>query len=407
MNENLFNRLNYYSFQREQYRSCREQIAAENWKSARILNHILMVMMGVYALLSLSGVIRRSFFRYYIMFLAYTVIVEALFVMPRHRESSNIRETGLDIGLSCAGLMLFGIIASIVDPNQVATSFLVMQTLVALFLNYSLGYLMLFEFVGMLIFDASSYVVKAPVIASGDVLNAFSFFLVSGFIAYFFHKERIRHYLKSNHYHFMSHVDSLTGFLNHQYFFEETDRIIGSGKAGKLVFAVMDIDHFKSINDRFGHQEGDICIRAVTTNMLWSLLHTAPESCEDLIQTLFPEGKQAHIENLSASYHEYYNWGNDYFEKAKVAVGRIGGDEFATLVGGPDPMERVMAAEDAIRSIKLPDGSNITCSIGCVQITKSESSRSVYKCADIALYEAKKSGRDRICSETVEKMHHV
>lgn len=127
--------------------------------------------------------------------------------------------------------------------------------------------------------------VKPAETAPGDILNAFSFFLVAGFFAYFFHQERMRHYLKSNHYHFMAHIDGLTGLLNHQHFFAEMDRILSGGNFGNLVFAVIDIDRFKEINDRFGHQEGDHCIRASATAMSWSLFHTAPESCEDLIRT--------------------------------------------------------------------------------------------------------------------------
>lgn len=402
MNGKNFRRLNCYGIEPEQYRSCREQIAAENWKAARNLNHILMVMMCVFAILSLSAVINRSFFPYYILSLVYTVCVEILFHMPRHSGPENARAVSVDIGSACAGLMFFGIIASVVDPHQVATSFLVMQTLVALFLNYTLWHLMLFEFVFMLIFDASSYMVKSSAVASGDILNAFSFFLVSGFIAYFFHKERIRHYLKSNHYHFMAHVDSLTGALNHQYFFAETDRILGSGNAGELVFAVFDVDHFKDINDRFGHQAGDYCIRAVATKMNWVLLDTAPESCEDLIRTLFPDGVQAHIDHLNSVYDDYYHWGDDRFKKAKAAAGRIGGDEFAALIGGPDPMDRVRKIRDAICAITLSDGSNITCSVGCVKISECQNVKSVYKNADDALYEAKKNGRNRIWTASGE-----
>ena len=292
-----------------------------------ILNHILMVLMGIYAVLSLAGVINRSFAAYYGITLVYTVLLELAY---------------------------------------------------------------------MLIFDISSYMIKPSAVASGDILNAFSFFLVAGFFAYFFHRERIRNYLKSNHYHFMAHIDGLTGVLNHQYFFAETDRILSSGHAGDLVFAVIDIDHFKNINDRFGHQAGDHCIRAVATSMIWTLLHTAPESCEDLIRTLFPEGLEAHIDHLDHVYDDYYYWGDDRFEKAKAAVGRIGGDEFAVFAGGPDPMDRVEKIKDAICAIELPDGRTITCSVGCVRVSENQSIKSVYKDADDALYAAKKNGRGRI-----------
>lgn len=398
MKGKLLQRLNYYSYEPAQYHSCREQMAAENWKFARLLNHIMMVMMAIYALLSFFGALKHMYALYYGICLIYTVLVEILFWQPLHRDPKNAKQADIDIGSACAALMFFGIVASVVDPSQVATSFLVMQTLVTLFLNYSFGYLLLFEFVYMLIFDVSSYLVKSPAVFSGDVLNALSFFAVSGFIAYFFHKEKIRNDLINNHYHFLAHIDSLTRILNHQCFFAETDRVLGSNHAKDLVFAMIDIDHFKEINDRFGHQTGDYCIRAVTTHMLWTLLQTAPTSCADLIQVLFPEGIQAHIENPGISYREFYDFGYDKFETAEAALGRIGGDEFALLVGGPDPMGRMRQVEDAIRAISLPDGSNLTCSMGCVRVTGNPSSKSVYKSADEALYQAKEGGRNRICT---------
>ena len=76
-------RFNCYGFESDQYDSCKEQIAAENWKSARILNHILMVMMFVYAILSLSGVINRSFAPCYELCLVYTCL---LYTSPSPRD---------------------------------------------------------------------------------------------------------------------------------------------------------------------------------------------------------------------------------------------------------------------------------------------------------------------------------
>lgn len=289
--------MNYYGFDAKQYRSCRGQIAAENWKSARIVNRILLVTMSVFALLSLFDVINRAFVPYYGISLVYTVLVEILFQMPRHKDPDNIREANIDIGSACAGLMFFGIVASIADPHHVATAFLVMQTLVALLLNYTFGHLMLVEFVCMVIFDVSSHMVKTSATAAGDTLNAFSFFLVAAFIAYFLHKERI----------------------------------------------------------------------------------------------------QPYVEHLEASLPDFSNTGFDRFEEAVADVGRIGGDEFAMLVGGPDPMDRVRKIRDAIRAITLPDGSTITCSIGCARIGGDQSAQVIYKIADDALYEAKKKGRDQIC----------
>lgn len=59
---------------------------------------------------------------------------------------------------------------------------------------------------------------------------------------------------------------------------------------------------------------------------------------------------------------------------------------------------RIEKIVDGIRTVKLPDGNHVTCSVGCVRVTEGQSFKSVSKRADDALYEAKKNGRDRICT---------
>lgn len=398
MRAECFERWNRYGFEPATYRSCAEQLAAENRSSAQMINQILLVMMAGCAVLSLTGIISRAFFPYYLFCLGYAVLVETRFRLPYHRDPKNFRAAGIDIGLSCGGLVLFGIAASAADPHQVATSYLVMQTLAAIFLGYRFFGLLQFELFSMLLFAASSALLKDPDVASGDILNAVSFFLVSAFLAYFFRREKIRSYLTANRYNRMAHVDSLTGILNHQHFFHEVDRILQESGEEDLVFAVFDIDRFKDINDRMGHQAGDTCIRAIAADMQWVLLGTARASCSDLIAALFPEGKQAHIDNPLSSCEDYYDLGGGRFERAEALSGRIGGDEFAALVGGENPMERLQQIEALIRTISLPDGSTLTCSVGCVKIRRGQSTQTAYRLADEALYRAKGNGRNQICT---------
>ena len=90
----------------------------------------------------------------------------------------------------------------------------------------------------MLIFDISSYMIKPSAVASGDILNAFSFFLVAGSFAYFFHRERIRNYLKSNHYHFMAHIDHLDHVYDYYYYWGEDQFEKAKAAVGRIVTAV-------------------------------------------------------------------------------------------------------------------------------------------------------------------------
>lgn len=173
-------------------------------------------------------------------------------------------------------------------------------------------------------------------------------------------------------------------------------RILKENNGEDLLFVIFDIDHFKDINDQVGHPAGDACIRSVTSNIQWSLLHTSPESCDDLIKVLFPEGIQAHIDNSWSSCENYYDQGGGRFEKARALTGRLGGDEFAALIGGSNPVDRIVQIENAIRMIAIPGCDCITCSIGGAWVSNTDSVESVYLRADKALYEAKRNGRNRI-----------
>ncbi|QNM96883.1 sensor domain-containing diguanylate cyclase [Chitinimonas koreensis] len=158
-------------------------------------------------------------------------------------------------------------------------------------------------------------------------------------------------------------IDPLTGVANRGYFLEraqqEWQRALRYDHP--LGLMLLDLDHFKSINDRYGHDAGDRVLRAFTDAIRQQLRET------DLL-------------------------------------GRLGGEEFAVLLpeenerGLLDAAERLRAVT-AATAIKLPGGSvlSVTVSIGC---TLSESTSpdvdSLLKEADLALYAAKRDGRDRV-----------
>ena len=153
----------------------------------------------------------------------------------------------------------------------------------------------------------------------------------------------------------LANSDPLTGLLNRRSFIQHA---IGRREEHRLF--LIDIDHFKAINDRIGHAAGDDVLREVSA----------------AIQDCRPEGS--------------------------LAV-RLGGEEFALLIPlqaqGQCPPERILKA---VRLRAMPMNWQVTVSIGYVdgRVTSEDDWKRLYRLADTALYRAKADGRDRACRAT-------
>ena len=131
---------------------------------------------------------------------------------------------------------------------------------------------------------------------------------------------------------------------------------------------MIDIDRFKSLNDSFGHDTGDEAIRR--------------------IGRVLREGTRGI--DLAA---------------------RIGGEEFAVLLvetsrdGGYEVAERL---RNAIKSIEIPKARNVTASFGVAECpTDAQTSVDILKASDVALYEAKRNGRDRVVAMETAKSNSM
>lgn len=157
-----------------------------------------------------------------------------------------------------------------------------------------------------------------------------------------------------------SFTDHLTGLANRREFDErlamEVERAHRHGRDLSLV--ILDLDHFKSVNDRFGHAVGDEV-----------LAHVAREL-----------RRQARLGEL---------------------VARVGGEEFAWLLPETDLDDAIEAAERAraaVAASALPSGLRVTLSAGASEAVDAGDASGLYRKADAALYKAKADGRDRIAS---------
>src|SRR6266700_3099408 len=155
-------------------------------------------------------------------------------------------------------------------------------------------------------------------------------------------------------------MDPLTGMLNRRGFAEATSRAIErEANAGRpATVLIFDIDHFKSVNDRFGHPAGDEVLRLFATIVLNTL----------------------RITDLS---------------------GRIGGEEFAAFL--PCSLEEAVIAAERVREtfessgIVVEEGPvDTTVSIGVAGGPAGTELEVLLAAADAALYQAKRNGRNRV-----------
>jgi len=166
----------------------------------------------------------------------------------------------------------------------------------------------------------------------------------------------------------LASTDSLTGVLNRRAFMERTEQEIhkSSRENSPISLIMADIDHFKGVNDRYGHQAGDMVLKGFT-------------------------------EQLSKYIRKY-----DF-------VGRYGGEEFVVCLRGAESSHSRSVAERMREQVEkmrnhLPDKSRkirITASFGVSFYRKGEdeSLDSFINRADEAMYRAKQEGRNRVCLE--------
>lgn len=151
-----------------------------------------------------------------------------------------------------------------------------------------------------------------------------------------------------------ANIDHATGLANRREFIRSLEEAKASKRAGILL--LVDLDHFKRVNDLYGHSAGDKVLTAVAA----AIEKTAPPgSC----------------------------------------CARIGGDEFAIILEDGTPAQAEAAAERLLKSIAVPAevGSvsvQVTASIGLAKFESSADETAILRRSDVALYAAKAAGRN-------------
>lgn len=154
-------------------------------------------------------------------------------------------------------------------------------------------------------------------------------------------------------------TDHLTGITNRQRFTELLHQSIDEARRYRfpISLTMFDIDHFKAVNDRYGHAMGDRVLKEVVKTV------------------------GSAIRNVDV-------------------LARWGGEEFMVLSRHTDGANMGMLAEKlrtAVADLRIEGCHPITCSFGVTELAEGDTAESFAGRADAALYEAKRTGRNRVC----------
>jgi diguanylate cyclase (GGDEF)-like protein len=168
---------------------------------------------------------------------------------------------------------------------------------------------------------------------------------------------------EKNKYQQLSTIDPLTRLLNRHGLSTYYENEIATGHSGWPVgMLLIDIDHFKPVNDTHGHNVGDLILRRIADSI------------------------------------------SGHSRQADKAA-RWGGEEFVVLLPKTSSRDALMLAERLRNSVmrlihpEIP-GQSVTVSIGIGELNENDSFDDAFKRADAALYHAKNSGRNRVVSES-------
>lgn len=372
--------INYYGYDKETYNECRELIDDTNKKHVVILNLWFFVVNLFCILFSLLGLfsVNQSGIELYAFFDLLTI---ASFVISKLiQRTDNIYILQFLIVWNVFVWMSYCIRISVDQPYMVAATFMVMLVVISYSFITTMIQMSILLGICVMGFMWSSFAVKPANIATQDLYNVIIFLSLSFVLHFAFQRTRMQQFVTfqkniqiQRELEIKSSFDALTSLLNRGRFFSLAGNILGNPHEEYMAICLLDLDGFKQINDKLGHQMGDKVIQIAGTTIINAL-------------------------NIDMS--EKWAFQQKVLSEKGSFPGRLGGDEFIVFIRGKANRDEVVSLLQGmlndLNNVQMGELNGLHASFGVTEIKTDDDIDMAYKRADEALYEAKRAGKNQI-----------
>ena len=330
----------YYGYSRDTYRDCKPQIQMTNLKHMMFMNSWLLAVTLIFLGIRIydNYAVSSVFVRYNMngldrvgigTFVCFFVLALAAEVFIVFSLKNPGRQFNFFIYPSMLLMMGFSLLVSIAQPQKPAILFYVLLVLIAVsyidtMVNMGIA-LTFFSIIFWLSvqygFSPMRFQQKPPSITNEDIFYTVLILSLSLVLHYTRQRTRLQQfvtYLKNiqitNELEIKSSYDALTSLFNRARFMSMATEVLKGSHEDYMVVCLLDLDSFKQINDKLGHQMGDKALQITG--------RTIAEGVGNLTKT--PDDDKNELARFSERVME---------QKLSFA-GRLGGDEFILLIRG-------------------------------------------------------------------------
>ena len=347
----------YCGIEKNEYNALKKDAYVSNFEIWRILHIFMTAIFAVLFSISLVNQLLKINRIFYLCAFIYSAITIPVF----YKLKKDSVAAQLIIYLSISLLFIFGCFISLNNSNVPATTFIGLLLITPMLMIDKPFFMAIELFCASALFLTWMHGVKPHDIWMTDVINVSIFSVVGVFLNIIYNSIRIREFILTREIKTQKDRDELTGLKNKAALTREINEFLVDPMTDKGIMFMLDIDRFKSINDTYGHDVGDMVIAQLGGFLGKKFIHNE-------------------------------------------IAGRFGGDEFIVFIKDTDNLDAVnnIAGEiitGASKNILLPTpGEKVSISIGVAIYKGRETNYSeIFKKADTALYKAKADSQKRYC----------